>query len=143
MKINNLHHIGIAVNSIKKSMEFHTRFLGMTQESPVVEDATQNVKVVLLRPERGSLIELVEPLNEASPVNNILKQNSCLYHYCSEVNNIEEAIRTARSFGAMVIQSPVPATLFNQRKIAFIYTQDKYIVEFLETGSTQCPSENA
>lgn len=54
MKKYRLHHIGIAVNSIKKSMQFYIHLLGMRQESSIVEDVIQNVRCVLLRPEWGS-----------------------------------------------------------------------------------------
>jgi methylmalonyl-CoA/ethylmalonyl-CoA epimerase len=136
MKLNNIHHVGIAVPSIEKAMKFHVEALGMKQVTDIVFDDLQKVKVVLLSPEdeeheKYSYIELVESVG-SSPVDQILKQRNHLYHYCIEVENIERALEEARKEHAIIALPPTPAKLFNGRKIAFIWTPAQYLLEFLE-----------
>ncbi|MBK5113402.1 MAG: VOC family protein [Candidatus Heimdallarchaeota archaeon] len=136
MKPNNIHHVGIAVPSIEKALKFHVEALGMKQITDVVFDELQNVKVVLLSPEeteheKFSYVELVESVG-SSPVDQILKQRNRLYHYCIEVPNIEEALEKARKQHAIIVLPPTPAKLFNDRKIAFVWTPAQYLLEFLE-----------
>ncbi|NHJ31399.1 MAG: lactoylglutathione lyase [Asgard group archaeon] len=136
MKLNNIHHVGIAVPSIEKAIKFHVEVLGMKQVTDIVHDELQNVKVVLLSPEESdhenySYVELVESVG-SSPVDQILKQRNRLYHYCIEVENIEETLEKARKEHALIVLPPTPAKLFNGRKIAFIWTPAQYLLEFLE-----------
>ncbi|TET28397.1 MAG: methylmalonyl-CoA epimerase, partial [Candidatus Bathyarchaeum sp.] len=100
----------------------------------VVDDLVQKVSVVLLSgPEADSVpIELIAPLADDSPVSKILKGNMRLYHLCFLVEDIEEALKNFRSHGAIIISGPVPAELFEGKRIAFVYTPDKYVVELLE-----------
>ncbi|MEA2070412.1 MAG: VOC family protein [Asgard group archaeon] len=136
MQLGFIHHVGIAVPSIEKSLTFHTKVLGMEQISDIVLDENQQVKVVLLDPQpkaekEHALVELVESVG-ASTVDQILKQKNHLYHYCMEVDNLEEVLQTVRKEHAIVVLPPTPAALFNGRKIAFIWTPDHYLIEFLE-----------
>lgn len=139
MFMKTIHHVGIAVNSIEDSILFYTNFLGMKQITSIVEDDIQKVKVVLLASKNQSPhshIELIEELESPSPITNLLKQKNRLYHICIEVLSIQEAITEARQSKAIVILKPTTAKLFNGRKIAFIYTPDRYIIEFLEAKSS-------
>ena len=138
MKLNNIHHVGIAVPSIEKALKFHIEALGMKQITDIVYDELQKVKVVLLSPEESnhekfSYVELVESVG-SSPVDQILKQRNRLYHYCIEVSDIEETLSKARKEHAIIVMKPTPAKLFNGRRIAFIWTPAQYLLEFLETG---------
>ena len=129
-----LHHVGIVVNDIELGIQRYKALFGFVPVSEVVDDPIQKVSVVLLSdPESdGAPIELIAPLTDDSPVNNILKGNVRLYHLCFLVDNIEEALKNFRSNGAIIISGPVPAELFEGKKIAFVYSLDKYIIELLE-----------
>jgi methylmalonyl-CoA/ethylmalonyl-CoA epimerase len=99
-----------------------------------VKDSNQKVSVVLLSTcgRETISVELIAPLTKDSPVCNVLKKGFRLYHLCFEVEDIEKAISNARKHGAIVVSKPSQAELFGGRKIAFVYTRDKYLVEFLE-----------
>lgn len=131
-----IHHVGIAVASIEKTLVFHTQALNMSQVTDVIDDKILNVKVVLLaingQPIESCLLELVEPTISPSPIDKILKQNNHLYHYCIEVPSLEEALKLARKNHAVIALPPTPAALFNGRPIAFVWTPTKYLIEFLE-----------
>jgi len=136
VKLKNIHHVGIAVPSIEKALKFHVEALGMKQVTDIVYDELQKVKVVLLSPEETnhenySYVELVESVG-CSPVDQILKQRNRLYHYCIEVSNLGETLDKVRKEHAIVVLSPTPAKLFNDRRIAFVWTPAQYLLEFLE-----------
>jgi methylmalonyl-CoA/ethylmalonyl-CoA epimerase len=129
-----LHHVGIVVDDIESGIQRYKALFGFVPITEVVDDPIQKVSVVLLSgPEAdGAPIELIAPLADDSPVSNILKGNVRLYHLCFLVENIEEALRNFRSQGAIIVSGPVPADLFEGKRIAFVYTPDKYVVELLE-----------
>ncbi len=136
MKPKNIHHVGIAVPSIEEALKFHIEALGMKQITDIVYDELQKVKVVLLSPEEKdhenySYIELVESVG-SSAVDQILKQRNRLYHYCIEVSNLEETLEKVRKEHAIIVLPPTPAKLFNDRRIAFVWTPAQYLLEFLE-----------
>jgi len=135
--VNRIHHIGITTPSIQKALEFHVHALGMKQVSNIIHDTMQQVKVLLLGYDENQtpdspLIELAEPVGSSTPLNKILRQKNLLYHYCIEVPSLEDALVKVREKHAIIIQRPVPAALFNGRRIAFVWTPNKYLLEFLE-----------
>jgi methylmalonyl-CoA/ethylmalonyl-CoA epimerase len=128
------HHIGIASSDIKKSIKFHQKIFNLHPITDIIKDPILKVSLVLLSDsERTNLpIELISPLEENSPVSNLLKKGIHLYHICYAVKDIELALKKAREQGAKVILKPLSARLYNQKKVAFVFTPDGYIVEFLE-----------
>ena len=129
-----LHHVGIVVDDIESGIQRYKALFGFVPVSEVVHDPIQKVSVVLLSNAEsdGAPIELIAPLTDDSPVSNILKGNVRLYHLCFLVDNIEEALQNFRNNGAIIISGPVPAELFEGKKIAFVYSPDKYVIELLE-----------
>ena len=115
------HHIGLSVKSIKSIF---------SDVEPVI-DPIQKVKVAFINLQ-GTRIELLEPLDESSPIYNNLKNNSKLCHICFEVSNIENAIKNGKKKGFHVIQKPVPAIAFKNRKVCFLFHTDYHIVELLQ-----------
>ena len=129
-----LHHVGIVTEDIESGIQRYRAMFGFETVTEVVDDPVQKVSVVLLSgSEPDSVpVELIAPLAEDSPVSKILKSNVRLYHLCFLVEDIEEALKNFRSQGAIIISGPVPAELFEGKRIAFVYSPDKYVVELLE-----------
>ena len=129
-----LSHIGIIVKDIEEGIRNHQDLFGYKQLSPIVDDVTQKVRVVLMGGSEDDpvKVELISPLGEDSPVTNLLKKRQALYHLCYTVPNIEEAKAKARKNGALVIAKPVEAPLFENRKICFLFTKDHYVIELVE-----------
>jgi methylmalonyl-CoA/ethylmalonyl-CoA epimerase len=129
-----LHHVGIVTDDIESAIRHHKELFGFVPLTEVVDDPVQKVSVVMLSgPEEDSVpVELIAPLSDDSPVSQILKGKARLYHLCFLVENIEEALRNFRGHGAIIISGPVPAELYEGKRIAFVYTPDKYVVELLE-----------
>ena len=129
-----LHHIGIATSDIEKAIAHHEMLFHIKPITPIIEDHVQNVSVVLLSNSEinDTPIELIAPLSKVSPVSNFLKKAIHLYHICFEVDNIDSALNEAIKHKSILLSKPAPAELFNNRRVAFVYTSEGYIVEFLE-----------
>jgi FkbH-like protein len=144
------HHIGIAVRDIPASRSFFCGALGMEVDSDVVVDPNQRVRLQMLR-SGASLVELVQPLTAAdvlpeaggahaqlpSPIEKILKErDESMYHFCLEVDNLEDMLRKLVSEGkCTIVSQPTPAPLFGMRKVAFVFVHEtNNLVEFLERG---------
>ena len=131
-----LSHIGILVKDIEEGIKHHEVLFGFKQLGEIVEDPTQRVRVVLMGHSKDDAvkIELIAPLDDESPVTDLLKKRQALYHLCFEVPDIEVAKTEARKNGAIIISQPVEAPLFDDRKICFLFTKDHYVIELVESG---------
>ena len=125
------HHTGVATKDIKLSAAFYVN-IGYSQSEIVIDDI-QNVRICFLSKINSPLIELVEPINDRSPVNKILEKNGNIpYHFCYEVDDLREAILEMKKLGFIKIINPVPAIAFNNRLICFLFNKDVGLIELLE-----------
>jgi methylmalonyl-CoA/ethylmalonyl-CoA epimerase len=125
------HHIAIAVRNIEKTVLTYYA-LGFTSTEPII-DPVQNVRICFLKKPGMPLYELVEPIDETSPVNKILdKAGVTPYHICYEVANIDEAINDLKKQHYLLLQTPVSAIALDNRKICFMYHKDAGLIELLE-----------
>lgn len=132
MKLN---HIGIVVSNIKERLKFYEKICGPFSFMPsVIPDEAQQVKVCFI--EVGEVtLELIEPLNKASPVSKFLRKGGGINHLCFEVENtIDEIPRLAKEIGGLIVKEPAPAAAFAGKRIAFVFFKELGLVEFLEVG---------
>lgn len=129
-----LHHVGFVVPSIADSVEGFVRSLGAQWDGRVYEDPHQRVKVTFLVTRPGDpQIELVEPAGEDAPVLRFLREKGGgLHHVCYEVEDLEESMAAMKARGAMIARRPKPAVAFQGRRIAWVLTAEKLLVELLE-----------
>jgi methylmalonyl-CoA/ethylmalonyl-CoA epimerase len=133
-----LHHVGYVVASIADSAERFTRSIHGAWDGRIIHDPIQTVHVAFLRqpPPAEALIELVQPDGPQSRVAAFLKRGGGLHHLCYEVDALDEQLEYSRSLGAVLIQEPAPAVAaFDGRRVAWVYTPDKLLLEYLERGS--------
>lgn len=125
------HHIGIACRDIGKTREFYLG-LGYTA-SPVVDDPLQHVRICFLDKEGAPRLELLQPLDDQSPVARTLATAGVTpYHFCYEVRNIDEAIAALRTKRFLLVSGPVPACALGDRRIAFLYNKNNGLIELVE-----------
>ncbi len=125
------HHIGIACRDIDKTREFYLG-LGYTA-SPVVDDPLQHVRICFLDKEGAPRLELLQPLDDQSPVARTLATAGVTpYHFCYEVRNIDEAIVALRTKRFLLVSGPVPACALGDRRIAFLYNKNNGLIELVE-----------
>jgi len=133
-----LHHVGFVVANISDSAPGFVRSLGASWDEVVFADPGQKVKVTFLKIATGDvLVELVEPNAEDAPVNKFLREKGPgLHHMCYEVHKLEEALAVLRSKGGLIAKPPKPAVAFEGRRIAWLLTAGKLLLELLEVDKS-------
>jgi len=128
------HHVGFVVASIPNSVQGFSNILQADWDEQVFCDPNQNVRVTFLKSRREGdpLWELVEPADEKSPVHAFAAKGGGLHHVCYVVDDLEQALTKARSLGALITRQPMPAVAFGGRRIAWIYTKNRLLIEYLE-----------
>jgi methylmalonyl-CoA/ethylmalonyl-CoA epimerase len=128
------HHVGFVVASIPISVQGFASMLQADWDEQVFHDLNQGVRVTFLKSRRAGdpLWELVEPADEQSPVHSFAAKGGGLHHVCYVVDNLEQALAAARSLGALITRQPLPAVAFGGRRIAWIYTRNRLLIEYLE-----------
>jgi methylmalonyl-CoA/ethylmalonyl-CoA epimerase len=125
------HHVGVATDSIEKTAQEYIR--AGYRKGKIVFDPIQKVKITFLEKCGNPLIELVEPVDETSPVRNILnKVGVSAYHFCYEIADIEDSIRLLKKNKYIPLSKPVPAIAFDHRRICFLYHKNVGLIELLE-----------
>ena len=129
-----LHHVGFVVSDIETQAKAFARSIGADWDTNIFDDPLQRVRVSFLRTAcpQDALIELVQPAGEGSPVLNFLKKGGGLHHLCYEVIDLEGHLANVRDQGAIVVKRPLPAVAFDYRRIAWVLTKQKLLLEFLE-----------
>lgn len=132
-----LHHVGFVVRDIQAEIQKFARSVGATWDTKIFHDPLQKVKVSFIRTAcpGDAQIELVEPAASDSPVLSFLKKGGGLHHLCYEVADLGEHLTKMRQEGALVVKPPLPAVAFENRLIAWVFTRQKLLLEFLEQAS--------
>jgi methylmalonyl-CoA/ethylmalonyl-CoA epimerase len=130
------HHIGFVVASIQSSVEGFLVSLDAEWDEKIFHDPNQEVRVAFLQSKYPGtpVVELIEPAGENSPVVPFLKRGGGLHHVCYEVDDLEEQLRLSRTQRGIVVRNPMPAVAFEGRRIAWVYTKNKLLIEYLERG---------
>jgi methylmalonyl-CoA/ethylmalonyl-CoA epimerase len=130
------HHVGFVVASISQQGSEFARSLGAEWKGEIIHDPFQQARVTFMYcgPPNSPAIELVEPDSEKSPLQKFLVKGGGLHHICYEVDSLEAQLQYCRSAGSLIARQPLPAVAFGGRKIAWVYTRHKLLVEYLERG---------
>ena len=131
-----LHHLALVVADIERSAQVYKKLLDISPVGEIVHDPQQKVHIQFLAgPTLGGLqLELLVPDSDDSPVASALKKGGGPNHLCFEVEDMDKALEVARRQACRIIREPVEAAAIANRKIAFIFTPDQQIVEFVEAS---------
>jgi methylmalonyl-CoA/ethylmalonyl-CoA epimerase len=112
-------HIGIATDTIDKTLSFWKDALDLKVEATeIVEE--QGVRVAML-PIGESRIELLEPIDENSPIAKFLsKRGSGIHHIAVSVEDIDAALNRMKQNGVRLIDES-PRRGANGCLVAFIH----------------------
>jgi methylmalonyl-CoA/ethylmalonyl-CoA epimerase len=127
-----LHHAGFVVSSIPVGVEDFSKRLHATWDGKITHDPNQKVKVCFLHV-GDALIELVEPAAPDSPVGRFLAKGGGLHHLCYEVDDLDAHLELMGSRGAVITSPPLPAAAFANRRIGWVMTGQRLLLEFLES----------
>jgi methylmalonyl-CoA/ethylmalonyl-CoA epimerase len=129
-----LHHLGFVVASISAVAEEFAASMSAHWDGKVIHDPLQRVRVAFFSPVdvRNPVFELVEPADPVSPVSNFLKKGGGLHHVCYEIDDLEQGLRVARDTGLVIVAPPTPAVAFGGRRIAWVCSKSRLLMELLE-----------
>jgi len=116
------HHVGLAVRSIRDAWPSCT---------PQAE-VRQGVSLSFLDL-HGVRIELLEPLDEDSPIEAGLRHGATLLHLCFEVPDLEASLQACRPHRFHRLRPPVPTDVFHGRRVVWVYSKALGLFELLET----------
>lgn len=131
-----LHHIGFVVHEIQTGIVGFTKTLGVSWTAEIFHDPLQKVRVTFLQGAclTDPQLELIEPAAEDSPVTRFLQKGGGLHHLCYEVAELDAHLARLRSLGAIIVKPPLPAVAFDNRRIGWVFTKQKLLVELLEVS---------
>lgn len=128
-----IHHVAYVTDNLEKKSAKLAAVLQLRPTGSPVVDPVQGVRIQFMASADGALVELLEPHGERSPVLRHLRQGGGLYHVCYEVDDLEGALQGVRESGhAVVVCEPVPAPAIAGRRVAFVVTEDRDLIEFVE-----------
>jgi methylmalonyl-CoA/ethylmalonyl-CoA epimerase len=124
------HHVGLACQDLDTEAAAHAA-LGFVPEGTVFEDPHQRIRgwFHTLGPFR---VELLEPLDDASPVQDWLRRGVRLYHVCYETDDLGTALERLRAGGHRTVSAPAPAVAFGGRPVAFVMLRTRGLIELLQ-----------
>jgi len=97
-----IHHIGYAVKNLEDSIKEFEKLGYKRMKNKVID---KKRKVIIQFVENGEyILELVAPLNEESPISNILKnKGNSPYHICYETDIVKNKIEELSNSGFIII----------------------------------------
>lgn len=128
----NLSHIGYAVASIERSLQSFA-LLGFKPHGNICDDTARKVKLQLLIDSHGNTIELVTPIENNSPVSQLLNQyGPTPYHLCFSImaNDWEDYYKELKNNKFILINPPRNAPLLS-KDVAFVYSRELGLIEFV------------
>jgi len=128
------HHVGYATANIDRYVEeFFRPVFAPLAISDKISDPIQRVTVCFARMQGDTVIELVEPFGERSPIETVIGSNrGGVYHLCYEVDDLDRELARCRQKRCMPVGRPVPAAAFDGRRIVFLLTPQHDLIEFVE-----------
>lgn len=129
------HHVGYAVANINESIK---RFyeLGYEKSSEIIKDEKRSINIVFMKHKDADMcVELIEPLDDKSPVSATLSQKKNVaspYHICYETNSLKKSMYLLKKKGYYVTSNPAPAPALGNRDVTFLVNRDAGLIELLE-----------
>lgn len=131
MKTHKIHHVGKVVHDVREALTQH-RALGFLVDDAVYTDIEQ--KVTVGKVDGGScFLELLEPLDESSPIATFAKEHTNAYHHiCIEVESIGAYLKHIEKDGLGFRLTKITRSVWDGRPVCFIGTHEKDIIELIE-----------
>jgi methylmalonyl-CoA/ethylmalonyl-CoA epimerase len=112
-----LHHVGIVVKNIQKSLGELTQYLDFESTTVPSLVGSQKVNICFLKT-NNVFLELIEPAEENTPISNFIKKGGGFHHLCFEVDDIHLELEKMKKNGARIIVDVVNG--FEGRLTAFV-----------------------
>lgn len=122
--IGRLNHIAIVVPDLLAAADIYKASLGAIV-SEINELPEHGVRLVFVELPNCK-IELLHPLDDASPVFSFLEKNPSggMHHLCYEVDNIYESVKRLKMDGARVLGDGRPKIGAHGKPVIFLHPKD-------------------
>jgi methylmalonyl-CoA/ethylmalonyl-CoA epimerase len=122
--IGRLNHIAIVVPDLVAAADIYKASLGAIV-SEINELPEHGVRLVFVELPNCK-IELLHPLDDASPVFSFLEKNPSggMHHLCYEVDNIYESVKRLKMDGARVLGDGWPKIGAHGKPVIFLHPKD-------------------
>lgn len=129
-------HAGYAVEDISQCLsQLVVPAFKPLSVGPIIEDPVQHVRVCFVILQGGGKLELIEPVSDTSPIRRLLRERRPgLYHCCFQTEDLGGSINALLRQGAVLTSNPVPATAYEGRQIAFLFSDRIGLVELVESA---------
>ncbi|MBD3413916.1 MAG: methylmalonyl-CoA epimerase [Candidatus Aminicenantes bacterium] len=115
-----IHHIGIAVKDLKKSLQqWKKSFSIKSGEMEVIRE--RGVKIATLHFDTGPVIELIEAIGGDSPIQKFLeKKGEGVHHFCLKTEDLDQKVKELKKKGMRFVQEN-PVAGAGGSRIIFIH----------------------
>ena len=135
--IGRLNHVGVATPSIEDAIRVYRDTLGVTDIGEKFKMEEQGVWVCFVNV-ANSQIELIEPIDESSPITRFLRANprGGQHHLCFEVDDLLAARDAMVAKGARVLGEPRIGA--HGTPIVFVHPKDMggVLIELMQTPAS-------
>ena len=129
-----LNHIAVAVPDIAEASETYRSVLGAKITEP--QDQPEHGVTVVFVELENTLIELIAPFGENSPIERFMEKNPSggIHHICVEVPDIEAARQAAIAGGRRILGDGRPKMGAHGKPVLFVHPKDfnGVLIEFEE-----------
>lgn len=132
MRLDRIHHVGVAVVDLDDSIRLYTATLGAELVKRAASE-TDGLEAAFISTGEGE-VELLHPTRDDTPVGKFLaKRGPGLHHVAYEVPDIDRALEEARAAGLELIDQQ-PRVGLHGARIAFLHpkTMGGVLTELVE-----------
>ncbi len=115
-----LHHIGAYVEKLSDLVPIEK----------IIKDPGQGVYLSFVKL-GNSTIELLQPIDDQSPVFASARRGQKILHLCYEVDDLHSAIQTCIESKFFLLRNPVMAVAFPGQEIAWLFHKNFGLIELL------------
>ena len=122
--IGRLNHVAIAVPDLEAAAAQYRDTLGAKVGAP--QDEPDHGVTVVFIDLPNTMVELLYPLGDASPIQGFLDKNPSggIHHICYEVDDIDAAARDLTDKGARVLGGGKPKIGAHGKPVLFLHPKD-------------------
>jgi methylmalonyl-CoA/ethylmalonyl-CoA epimerase len=126
-------HLGLVVKSLAKGRKVLAAMLGIAHWTQEFRDPVNGVLLQFCRDPSGLCYELLEPLDETSPVYPALAGGKAiLNHVAYRVEDLPSQGERLRLAGCAPTSEPKPAIAYGGRSVQFFVSPLRFVIELIE-----------
>lgn len=126
-------HVAVTTHDLISTLTDYLSLPGARLINGPGQNQAQDVVFAFVQLEGGSVVEVLAPLSEQSPIHSQLAQGGGTYHVCYAVEDLAQAIAVAtQKYGARLVKPACADDAFYSRQVAFLFHPNHGLFELLE-----------